>query len=402
MPELPDIRLYIDLLRPRLIGATLRSAAVRGVSLLRTFDPPPDAAEGSRVVSLSRLGKRVAISFENQTHFVIHLMIAGRFRWADAVPPKSSRPRDDFGALGPPEKAGEATSRATASLPSEAVSNSRQSTNAEANEDPHGLSTTPSRGTPVRPLSSRIDQALFTFDTGTLTLTEAGTKKRASVHVVRGPPSALTPFNPGGLDLFACSDAEFAATLRSENRTIKRALTDPRLIDGVGNAYSDEILHAARMSPTQRTANMDVAALATLLHAARETLEAWTNRLRAEFGLSEDIPAADALGTGTIPAIKPRGRARAQSTNPARFPGRFPGPGEITAFRPGFAVHGKYGQPCPVCSTKVQRILYAENECNYCPRCQTDGKLLADRAMSRLLKSDWPQTIEELEGIEPN
>ncbi len=360
MPELPDIRLYLDLLRPRLIGATLRSATVRGVSLLRTFDPPPESAQGSRVASLSRLGKRIVISFENENHFVIHLMIAGRFRWTDAVP------------------------RATASLPSEAVPRSQESSSVESNEQEHGLSQKPSRGTPVRTSPSKIDQAVFTFDTGTLTLTEAGTKKRASLHIVRGPPQCLDAFNPGGLDLFTCTDAEFAARIRTENRTLKRALTDPRIIDGVGNAYSDEILHAATHSPMKRTASLTEHECAAILNAARTTLDIWTRTLREEFGLNADGTPRTSPGQGCFPG---------------RFPGRFPGAGQITAFRPGFAVHGKYDQPCPACGTKVQRILYAENECNYCPRCQTGGKLLADRAMSRLLKGDWPRTIEELEAL---
>lgn len=353
MPELPDIRLYLDLLRPRLTGATLSKASIRGVSLLRTFDPQPEAAHGGRIVSLSRLGKRVVLTFDNDIHFIIHLMIAGRFRWADAVQ--------------------ESPSRATTLLSSKVVSfdPTRPPEHDAVSQTSQHRGTTPRRPTST----SKIDQATFTFDTGTLTLTEASTKKRASLHIVRGPPECLAPFNPGGLDLFACSDADFAARLRSENRTIKRALTDPRLIDGVGNAYSDEILHAARMSPMKRTASMTGKELATLLIAARETLDHWTRTLRTDFGLNQD-------GTQRTPDDR----------------GKFPGPGQITAFRPAFAVHGKHDQPCPVCGTKVQRILYAENECNYCPRCQTEGKLLADRAMSRLLKSDWPRTIEELEG----
>lgn len=357
VPELPDIRLYLDLLRPRLTGATLRKASIHGVSLLRTFDPQPEAAHGSRITKLSRLGKRVVLTFDSDIHFIIHLMIAGRFRWADAVH--------------------ESSSRATTLLPCKVVSPDpkRPPEHDAVSRTSQHRGTPQSRGTPLRPTPSKIDQATFTFDTGTLTLTEASTNKRAFLHIVRGPPECLAPFNPGGLDLFSCSGTDFAARLRSENRTLKRALTDPRLIDGVGNAYSDEILHAARMSPMKRTASMSESELATLLHAARETLDHWTRTLRADFGLNQD-------GTQRTPEDR----------------GKFPGPGQITAFRPAFAVHGKHDQPCPVCGTKVQRILYAENECNYCPRCQTEGKLLADRAMSRLLKSDWPRTIEELEG----
>lgn len=316
MPELPDVRLYIDLLRPRLIGATLQKARVRGVSLLRTFDPPIEAAEGRRIESITRLGKRIVLTFEGDLHFIIHLMIAGRFRWSDA-------------AARPP--------------------------------------AAPSTG-------GKIDQAMFTFERGTLTLTEAGTKKRASLHVVAGAP-ALAAHNPGGLDVFTCDAPAFATRLRSRNRTLKRALTDPSLLDGIGNAYSDEILHAARMSPTKLTGSMPDEDLNSLLTAARSTLDHWTRTLRTDFGLNAD-------GTTKSPSD----------------PGTFPGPGQITAFRPGFAVHGKFKEPCPDCATPVQRVLYAENECNYCPRCQTGGKLLADRALSRLLKSDWPRTIEELEG----
>ncbi|MBN8645356.1 MAG: formamidopyrimidine-DNA glycosylase [Planctomycetes bacterium] len=316
MPELPDIRLYLDLLRPRLIGATLDSASVRGVSLLRTFDPPLDSAETARVTHLDRIGKRIVIAFDNEVRFIVHLMIAGRFRWSDAPA---------VAATGLPRGGG------------------------------------------------RIDQAALRFSRGTLTLTEAGTKKRASLHVVLGD-AALAAFNPGGLDVFTCNERAFESAIKRENRTLKRALTDPSILDGIGNAYSDEILHAARLSPVTRTHALDASTCAGLLAAARETLESWTRTLRTEFDLNHD-------GTPLGPSN----------------PGRFPRAGEITAFRLGFAVHGRYGRPCPACTTPVQRIMYAENECNYCPRCQTNGKLLADRAMSRLLKGDWPRTIEELE-----
>lgn len=339
MPELPDIRLYLDLLRPRLIGAALHSASVRGVSLLRTFDPPLEAAENARVIRLDRIGKRIAIAFDNDVRFIVHLMIAGRLRWADADVPPGSSPAV-------PPIVGRATLRAGSRF--------------TAARSPFG--------------GGKIEQAAFRFSTGTLGLTEAGTKKRASLHIVRGD-AALTAFNPGGLDVLSCDERAFESAIKRENRTLKRALTDPSILDGIGNAYSDEILHAARMSPVTRTHALGAALCAALLTAARSTLEAWTRRLRTEFDLNED------------------GSPRSPSN-----PGRFPGAGDITAFRPGFSVHGRYNQPCPVCATPVQRVLYAENECNYCPRCQTNGKLLADRAMSRLLKGDWPRTIEELES----
>lgn len=309
MPELPDVRLYVDLLVPRLRGATLRRVRVRGVSVLRTVEPPPDAGEGGTLIEVSRLGKQLVLAVEPDLYYVFHLMIAGRLRWS-------------AGAV---------------------------------------------------PAPSKIDQAAIEFSTGTLTLTEAGTRKRAVLRVVRGVP-ALRALDRGGLDILTCEPDDFRSRLCDRNRTLKRALTDPRSFDGVGNAYSDEILHAARLSPLKRTDDMSDDECARLFLASRDTLETWTRRLREEFGLNPD------------------GSCRAEDDH-----GRFPGPGQVTAFRPGFAVHGRYAQPCPVCSTRVQRILYAENECNYCPRCQTGGRVLADRALSRLLKGEWPRTVEELE-----
>jgi formamidopyrimidine-DNA glycosylase len=207
----------------------------------------------------------------------------------------------------------------------------------------------------------KIGLASFEFDGGTLLLVESSPKKRASIHVVRGRAN-LAPHDPGGVNVLACTIGEFASRLRAGNHTLKRALTDPHLFDGIGNAYSDEILHAARLSPVRLTSKLSDDEVARLLDAARTTLTTWTERLRSQFA------------------------------------GRFPGPGDVTAFRPEFAVHGKFGRPCPVCGTSVQRIRYAENETNYCPRCQTDGKMLADRSLSRLLKKDWFRTVEEWEG----
>ena len=304
--------MYVEAISRRVVGSVLRRVRVRGPFVLRTFEPPVEAVEGRRVARVERVGKRIVLALEGELFVVVHLMIAGRFRWVEGV--------KGAGAAG------------------------------------------------------KIALVLFEFDGGTLTLTEAGTKKRASIHVVAGR-DALEAMNPGGLDVFTCTPAQFEARLKERNNTLKRALTDPRRFDGIGNAYSDEILHAAGMSPLRTTALVTSEQAGVLLDAARSTLTRWTERLREEFGLAEGGVATAGVG-------------------------RFPGPGEITAFRPDFAVHGKYGKPCPVCGTSVQRIVYAENECNYCPRCQTEGKMLADRAMSRLLKDDWPRTVEEWEGGE--
>lgn len=310
MPELPDVASYVDGLRARVVGARLQHVHVRGPALLRTFDPPLDSTEGRLVLGVERLGKRIVFALEHDLFLVLHLMIAGRLRWEDAAPE-------------PGPRADRATRR-------------------------------------DRPTASRIEQARLDFGSGTLIITEAGTKKRATLHTVRTRAS-LRQFDRGGLDVLASDDAAFATRLRAENRTLKRALADPRLFDGIGNAYSDEILHAARLSPVQLTRRLDDADVSRLFEAARGTLRHWIDRLRAQFA------------------------------------GRFPRPGEITAFRPDFAVHGRFGMPCPACGTAVQRIVYAENECNYCPRCQTEGRVLADRSLSRLLKDDWPRTVEELE-----
>lgn len=298
MPELPDIELYLSCLRPRVLGATIERLRVPGPFVVRTFEPSIDSCEGMRVQGVRRIGKRIVLELDDSIFFVVHLMIAGRLRWM------------------------------------------------EPGEKP----------------PARITQASVSFPLGTLALTEAGTKHRASIHIVRGE-SALAALDRGGMELLddRASVGRFAEALRRESHTIKRTLTDPRLISGVGNAYSDEVLHAARMSPLLLTSRMTDELIANLFDAARRVLREWIDRLQREFA------------------------------------GDFPGAGDVTAFRPDFAVHGKFGKPCPVCATRVQRIRYADNETDYCPRCQTEGKVLADRSLSRLLKDDWPRTIEELE-----
>lgn len=295
MPELPDITVYIDALGSRVVGQVLRELRITGPFLLRTFDPPPEAVHGKRVLKLRRLGKRIAFGLEDELWLVLHLMIAGRLQWK---PPGAK----------PPGKRG---------------------------------------------------LAAFDFDTGTLLLMEAGTKKRASLHVLRGE-AALKAHHPPGLEPLEATRDEFAERLTSRNHTLKRALTSPHLFSGIGNAYSDEILHRAQLSPVRLTQKMSAEDITRLYEATREVLREWIARLRAETG--DDFPV------------------------------------KVTAFREGMAVHGRYGEPCPVCGTAVQRIRYAENETNYCPRCQTGGKLLADRSLSRLLKSDWPRTVDEWEG----
>jgi formamidopyrimidine-DNA glycosylase len=312
MPELPDVTVYVEALRRRVAGQELRGVVIRGPFLLRTVEPAIESALGRRVEGVERLGKRIVLALASEVFLVIHLMIAGRLRW---VEPSGAR--------------------------------------------------APSGGV------GKIELARFKFDSGTLVLTEAGTQKRASLHVVAGRDS-LRSLHAGGLDVFEVSPAMFIERLRSTPRTLKRALTDPRLVDGIGNAYSDEILHAARLSPVRRVSDLSDADLARLHAAARETLTRWTDRLGREFGL---VDAQGGPGAG-----------------------RFPGAGEITAFRPDFAVHGRFGASCPACGAKVQRIVYAQNECNYCPGCQTGGRILADRSLSRLLNDDWPRTLEELEG----
>jgi formamidopyrimidine-DNA glycosylase len=303
MPELPDIEDYLAALRPRMIDATLQRVRIAWFSLLRTFDPPVDALEGQRVLEVHRIGKRLVFGLEDELFAVLHLMIAGRLRWVEygaKIPGRIGMAAFDLSVPGDPEAPG-----------------------------------------------------------GSLVLTEAGTKRRASLHVVRGR-DALAEHDRGGLEPIGASLEAFAERLRVENRTLKRALTDPRRFSGIGNAFSDEILHAAGLSPVKRTAQLKDDELARLHTATQEVLSVWVSRLR------------DATGDGF--------------------------PVKVTAFRPEFAVHGKHGQPCPICDTEVQRIRYADNETNYCPRCQTGGKLLADRSLSRLLKDDWPRTIDQLEG----
>ncbi|MBN2445536.1 MAG: formamidopyrimidine-DNA glycosylase [Phycisphaerae bacterium] len=292
MPELPDIMVYVDGLRHRVVDQPLQAARIGSPFLVRTFEPPIDDAIGQPVIDVRRLGKRIILCLPGELFLVFHLMIAGRFRW---------------------QKCGS------------------------------------------KPLA-KIGLAAFDFPTGTLTLTEAGKQKRASLHVVRGEAS-LREHDPGGVDVLSVALAAFSATLRRENHTLKRCLTDPRLFDGIGNAYSDEILHAARLSPIALSQKLGDDEVARLHSATQRVLRHWIDKLHAEF--------AD----------------------------RFPGAGDITAFRPDFAVHGRFGQPCPDCGSPVQRIRYAENESNYCAKCQTAGRVLADRSLSRLLKDDWPRTL---------
>lgn len=293
MPELPDITVYIEALESRIAGQTLERTRIAKPFLLRSVDPPMSAAQGKRVVGLRRMGKRIVVELEDDLFLVIHLMIAGRLRWVPA------------GAKVP----------------------------------------------------GKIGLAAFDFPNGTLILTEAGSKRRASLWLVRGEAS-LEQFERGGLEVLDSDLAQFSARLTAENHTLKRSLTDPRLFSGIGNAYSDEILHRAKLSPIKHTGRLTEAEIARLFDATRATLVEWTERLRKE-------------SKGDFPA-------------------------KVTAFRDEMAVHGKFGKPCPVCGAPVQRIRYADNETNYCPRCQTEGKLLADRALSRLLKQDWPRSIDEL------
>ena len=295
MPELPDLAVYIDAIRERTLGRTFDKIRLGSVFLLRTADPPLAAAEGRTVADVRRVGKRIAIGMDNGCWMVIHLMIAGRLHWT----PK--RPKTD----------------------------------------------------------GRRNLASLDFPIGSLYLTEAGTQKRASLHMARGE-DGLRALDPGGLEPLECSLAQFSAALTAENHTLKRALTDPATFSGIGNAYSDEILHHAQLSPIALTNKLSPGEISRLRDSTRATLTHWIDLLRAEAG--------------------------------EEFPER------VTAFREGMAVHGKFDQPCPRCGVKVQRIRYASNETNYCPTCQTGGKLLADRAMSRLLGKDWPRSVEELEA----
>ncbi|MFQ5967174.1 MAG: Fpg/Nei family DNA glycosylase [Acidimicrobiia bacterium] len=297
MPELPDIVVYIEALERRITGEVLEGVRVTSPSLLRTFDPPLSAVEGTRVEGLERLGKRIVLQMENDLFIVIHLMIAGRLRW---------------------ETAGKA-------------------------------------------IPKKVGLAAFDFPDGSLILTEQGSHKRASLHVVSGREQ-LEALGRGGIEPLEATRDEFAAAVQTENRTLKRALTDPRFLSGIGNAYSDEILHRAQLSPVRRSGQLATDELTQLYEATQEVLTSWTDLLR------------DEVGDGF--------------------------PKKVTAFRPEMAVHGRYGEPCPRCGSPVQRIVYAKNETNYCASCQTDGKLLADRSLSRLLKGDWPRTLEELEELQ--
>jgi formamidopyrimidine-DNA glycosylase len=296
MPELPDIAAYITALESRIVGQRLERVRVLSTFLLRTADPPLSDVEGRLVRELRRIGKRIAIGVEGDLWLVLHLMIAGRLHW---------RPLD-------------------------------------------------------AKLGGRQNLAAFDFPGGSLVLTEAGTKRRASLYVVRGE-DALRSLDPGGLEILTSDLNSFREALTAENRTLKRALTDPRVLSGIGNSYSDEILHAAKLSPITHTHKLKPDEWDRLYAATRRTLESWTERLRKEAELG--------------------------------FPEK------VTAFRKGMAAHGRYGEPCPTCGEKIQRIRYADNETNYCARCQTGGKVLADRGLSRLLGSDWPRTLDELEAL---
>jgi formamidopyrimidine-DNA glycosylase len=293
MPELPDINVYIEALEQRILGRAIQRVQVGSPFLLRTVDPPLSACEGREVGEVRRLGKRIAIGTHDDLWLVLHLMIAGRLHWHDAS--SRSRPKSSLLAIG--------------------------------------------------------------FANGTLTLTEAGTKRRASLHVIRG--SQLHEFDRGGLEVLQSDFAAFRARMTQRNHTLKRALTDPTILSGIGNAYSDEILHRAQLSPLLQTKQLQDEQWSTLFASCQDVLREWTARLHEQAA------------------------------------GNFPE--KVTAFHPEMAAHGKFGKPCPRCGTEIQRIRYAENETNYCPRCQTDGKVLADRSLSRLLKDDWPRTIEELE-----
>lgn len=306
MPELPDIVVYLEALKQRILGETLERVNITAPFLLRTAVPSIESAPGRKVVGLRRLGKRIAIRLEGDLWLVLHLMIAGRLHWKS---------------------------------------------NAQ-------VSATAVRRAKTLPAKNRL--ATFEFSTGALSLTEAGAKRRASLHLVSGE-AGLTRLDPGGLEVFEIDLETFAEALQSENHTLKRALADPRLLSGIGNAYSDEILWAARISPIALTQKLTSEEIERLFNSTRDTLTKWTELLRG-----------DAAGG---------------------FPEK------VTAFRPEMAVHGKYEQPCPRCGARVQRIRYASNETNYCPGCQTGGKLLADRALSRLLRSDWPRTADELDSL---
>lgn len=295
MPELPEIVTYIDAIERHVGGDVLENVRVKSFSLLRTYDPPLDAAFGKRLTGLRRMGKRIVFELEGDIFLVLHLMVAGRLQWHDER----------------------------------------------------------------KNIPGKIGLAAFDFASGTILLTEAGTKRRASLHVVSGK-EGVAALDPGGIELDTASAGEFAAALQAERHTLKRALTDARHISGIGGAFADEILHAARLSPLQINTNLTDAEVERLFVASRKMMEKWVEIRRAD------------IGDGF--------------------------PKKVTAFHPEMAVHGKFDQPCPVCATPIQRIVYASRETNYCPGCQTGGKILADRSLSRLLKDDWPKTIEDLEG----
>ena len=296
MPELPDVTVYIEALSERVLNQPIQKIRIGSPFVVRSFDPPISAAEAKKVLALRRLGKRIVFQLDDDLFLIVHLMIAGRFHWK----PKGAK------------------------------------------------------------IARKYGQAAFDFPHGTLLLTEAGTKKRASIHLVRGE-AALQEHDPGGLEVLDASLDEFRQALTRENHTLKRSLTDPHVFSGIGNAYSDEILHRAKLSPIRLTQQMTAAEIERLYRAVRESLTEWVGRFQKE------------RGTGF--------------------------PEKVTAFRPDMAVHGRYRKPCPVCGSPVQRIVHAENETNYCAKCQTGGKLLADRSLSRLLKDDWPRTLEEMEEI---
>jgi formamidopyrimidine-DNA glycosylase len=296
MPEFPDVTVYIEALAERVLNQPIQKIRIASPFILRSFEPPISAVEGKKVEALRRLGKRIVFELEDDLFLIVHLMIAGRFHWK----PKGAK------------------------------------------------------------LARKYGQAAFDFSHGTLLLTEAGTKKRASMHLVHGQ-AALREHDPGGLEVFDASLDQFRAALTRENHTLKRSLTDPHVFSGIGNAYSDEILHRAKLSPLRLTKQMTETEIGRLHQAIKDSLSDWVERLRKE-------------RCGGFPE-------------------------KVTAFRPDMAVHGKYGKPCPFCGSPVQRIVHAENETNYCATCQTGGKLLADRSLSRLLKDDWPRSLEELEEI---
>jgi formamidopyrimidine-DNA glycosylase len=318
MPELPDVDVYIEHIAAKTGGHVLERVRLASPFVLRTADPPLAAVFGRKVTKVSRLGKRIVFDFGGEKkgdtlHIVIHLMVAGRFKWKVA-----ERSKGTSSAQGPEPVVPTSTGA---------------------------------------PIPGKVGLAAFDFDSGTLILTEASTKKRASIHLVRH--AGLEELDPGGMEVLGSNLGAFAAKLRSENHTLKRALTDPHLFSGIGNAYSDEILHHAQMSPVKLTSRLTDDEIRRLHDSIHVVLEEWTDRLRKEAG---DFPE------------------------------------KVTAFRPEMAVHGKYGKPCPRCGKPVQRIRYADNESNYCSTCQTDGKLLADRSLSRLMRGDWPKTLEELEA----